>query len=411
MTAAYPRFDSHLATEVAAFCRSGRQARRPQQCALAFPSSPLWQAVSRDRHLAVARHRRRRRRAGAVDARVRGADDQQHAAQQGSAEGHLRRAGARAPPRCCARHSAGHRRRPAGAGDRVHPQRGARPAAGAHLRRRRQRRAAHRRSPTTPRPATTTASASPRSARDRFIVKVPLTPAGLLAARRLHDDGIRHQLHARLLGAPELADRARWRSRPACNVFMGRINAFVADNELGDGKNVGEKATLASQRGLRAAARSKPARRARRSAPRCATATRSTTCSGSTCSRCRPPPPRASSTCTRPVAEVVDRTGDDPDGRPSPTASTPTPSRLELLLGDRSRRFEQGACRGRRRSTPSTHDRRRPAASPAAARRRRPVPASSPPTRRRGRQGRQDPGLRQLARPRASAARRAGTAC
>jgi transaldolase len=43
------------------------------------------------------------------------------------------------------------------------------------------------------------------------------------------------------------------------NVFMGRLNAFVADNALGDGVNVGEKATLASQRellALRAAGRS-----------------------------------------------------------------------------------------------------------------------------------------------------------
>jgi transaldolase len=34
------------------------------------------------------------------------------------------------------------------------------------------------------------------------------------------------------------------------NVFMGRLNAFVADNGLGDGRNVGEKATLATQREL-----------------------------------------------------------------------------------------------------------------------------------------------------------------
>jgi transaldolase len=32
---------------------------------------------------------------------------------------------------------------------------------------------------------------------------------------------------------------------------MGRIGAFIADNKLGDGKNAGEKATLASQRALR----------------------------------------------------------------------------------------------------------------------------------------------------------------
>jgi len=85
---------------------------------------------------------------------------------------------------------------------------------------------------------------------DRFIVKVPLTPAGLLAARRLHDDGIRLNF---TLG---FSARQNWLiaslAQPTwCNVFMGRINAFISDNKLGDGINAGEKATLASQRGLR----------------------------------------------------------------------------------------------------------------------------------------------------------------
>lgn len=85
---------------------------------------------------------------------------------------------------------------------------------------------------------------------DRFIVKVPLTPAGLLAARRLHDDVIRLNF---TLG---FSARQNWLiaslAQPTwVNVFMGRINAFVADNKLGDGVNAGEKATLSSQRGLR----------------------------------------------------------------------------------------------------------------------------------------------------------------
>lgn len=86
--------------------------------------------------------------------------------------------------------------------------------------------------------------------KDRFIVKVPLTPAGLLAARRLSDDGVRLNF---TLG---FSARQNWLiaavAKPTwCNVFMGRINAFLADNKLGDGKNAGEKATLASQRVLR----------------------------------------------------------------------------------------------------------------------------------------------------------------
>ncbi len=85
---------------------------------------------------------------------------------------------------------------------------------------------------------------------DRFIVKVPLTPAGLLAARRLSDDGVRLNF---TLGFSARQNRLIAQlARPTwCNVFMGRINAFFSDNELGDGKNAGEKATLASQRGVR----------------------------------------------------------------------------------------------------------------------------------------------------------------
>ncbi len=85
---------------------------------------------------------------------------------------------------------------------------------------------------------------------DRFIVKVPLSPAGLIAARKLHDDGVRLNF---TLG---FSARQNWLiasfAKPNwVNVFLGRINAFVADNKLGDGVNAGEKATLASQRGLR----------------------------------------------------------------------------------------------------------------------------------------------------------------
>jgi transaldolase len=85
---------------------------------------------------------------------------------------------------------------------------------------------------------------------DRFIVKVPLTPAGLLAARRLGKDGVRVNFTlgfaARQNYLIAMLARPTW-----VNVFMGRINAFLADNKLGDGLGAGEKATLASQRVLR----------------------------------------------------------------------------------------------------------------------------------------------------------------
>jgi transaldolase len=82
---------------------------------------------------------------------------------------------------------------------------------------------------------------------ERFYVKVPLTPAGLLSARKLGEHGIpvnftlgfsaRQNYLAALLSHPKYV-----------NVFLGRLNSFVADNDLGDGKNMGEKATLATQR-------------------------------------------------------------------------------------------------------------------------------------------------------------------
>lgn len=84
---------------------------------------------------------------------------------------------------------------------------------------------------------------------ERFYVKVPLSPAGYLAARKLGNQGVpvnftlgfsaRHNYLAALLSRPRYV-----------NVFLGRLNSFVADSNLGDGENVGEKATLATQREL-----------------------------------------------------------------------------------------------------------------------------------------------------------------
>lgn len=86
---------------------------------------------------------------------------------------------------------------------------------------------------------------------DRFTVKVPLTAEGLIAARRLSDDGIRVNF---TLGFSARQNYMIGKlARPAfVNVFMGRLNAFVADNQIGDGVNVGEKATLSSQRTIHA---------------------------------------------------------------------------------------------------------------------------------------------------------------
>lgn len=82
---------------------------------------------------------------------------------------------------------------------------------------------------------------------ENFIIKVPLTPEGLIATRRLREEGIpvnftlgfsaRHNYLATIFSFPSYV-----------NVFLGRLNSYIADNRLGDGLMVGERATLASQR-------------------------------------------------------------------------------------------------------------------------------------------------------------------
>ncbi|MFW6169647.1 MAG: transaldolase family protein [Planctomycetota bacterium] len=86
---------------------------------------------------------------------------------------------------------------------------------------------------------------------ERFIVKLPFTPAGVLATRQLAAEGVpvnhtlgfsaRQNYLITHIGQPRF-----------CNVFLGRLNSFVADNKLGDGAYVGERATIASQQVVRA---------------------------------------------------------------------------------------------------------------------------------------------------------------
>ena len=85
---------------------------------------------------------------------------------------------------------------------------------------------------------------------ERFIVKVPLTPAGLLATRKLSGEGIPIN-HTLGFSARQNYVIARIGRPQYVNVFLGRLNSFVADNGLGDGTYVGERATVASQRAVR----------------------------------------------------------------------------------------------------------------------------------------------------------------
>ena len=82
-----------------------------------------------------------------------------------------------------------------------------------------------------------------------FIVKVPLTPEGLLAARRIRQENIPVNF---TLGfsARQNYLAARLSNPNFVNVFLGRLNAVVADNSAGSGEWVGEKVTLHTQSAL-----------------------------------------------------------------------------------------------------------------------------------------------------------------
>ncbi len=81
---------------------------------------------------------------------------------------------------------------------------------------------------------------------ERFIIKIPLTPEGYCAVARVCADGI--PVNYTLGFSARQNYIAALMSRPTyVNVFLGRLNAVVADNGTGDGKNVGEKATMATQ--------------------------------------------------------------------------------------------------------------------------------------------------------------------
>lgn len=82
---------------------------------------------------------------------------------------------------------------------------------------------------------------------ERFYVKVPLTPAGFLAARRLEKEGV--PINFTLgFSARQNYLAAQMANPRFVNVFLGRLNSFVAERGLGSGRNVGEKATRASAR-------------------------------------------------------------------------------------------------------------------------------------------------------------------
>ena len=95
-----------------------------------------------------------------------------------------------------------------------------------------------------------TASRLHQCAPHHFIIKVPYTASGLIAARKLKSKGIpvnftldfsvRQNAFSSVIAQPKYT-----------NVFMGRLGAYLKTNHLGEGKYIGEKVTLETQHCLR----------------------------------------------------------------------------------------------------------------------------------------------------------------
>ncbi len=82
-----------------------------------------------------------------------------------------------------------------------------------------------------------------------FIVKVPLTPEGYLAVRKLTQEKI--PINFTLgFSARQNYLAARLSNPDFVNVFLGRLNQVVIDHKAGSGDQVGEKVTLATQNAL-----------------------------------------------------------------------------------------------------------------------------------------------------------------
>ena len=82
-----------------------------------------------------------------------------------------------------------------------------------------------------------------------FIIKVPLTPEGYLAVRKLTQEQI--PINFTLgFSARQNYLAARLSNPDFVNVFLGRLNQVVIDHKAGSGDQVGEKVTLATQNAL-----------------------------------------------------------------------------------------------------------------------------------------------------------------
>jgi transaldolase len=82
---------------------------------------------------------------------------------------------------------------------------------------------------------------------EQFLIKVPYTAAGLIAARKLREQGVKINFTLEFSARQNVMVAAITKPN-YLNVFLGRIGAYISDNGLGDGSGAGERAVLESQR-------------------------------------------------------------------------------------------------------------------------------------------------------------------
>ncbi|WP_430973705.1 transaldolase family protein [Sunxiuqinia rutila] len=82
---------------------------------------------------------------------------------------------------------------------------------------------------------------------EQFIVKVPYTASGMLAARKLRDLGVKINFTLEFSARQNVLVASITKPN-YLNVFLGRLGAYLKDNGLGDGSGAGEKAVLETQR-------------------------------------------------------------------------------------------------------------------------------------------------------------------
>jgi transaldolase len=82
---------------------------------------------------------------------------------------------------------------------------------------------------------------------ENFLIKVPYTAAGIIGAKKLRELGVRVNFTLEFSARQNalVASIARPNYQ---NVFLGRLGAYFKSNELGNGRYIGEKATLSSQK-------------------------------------------------------------------------------------------------------------------------------------------------------------------